>query len=107
MTVNDYAETLSRGELKFVEEGYYVNRKGQTGYRAIYQGSQAYFWYSVSGTEVRIAPDEIAQALISPRRQILRENPYFNSNVQQGFEATVRAGEHWFMLGAAPDAPGF
>ena len=107
MTVGEYAEVLSRGELELVEDGYYVNGRGQTGYRATYKDSESYYWYSVSGSEVPFAPDEVAHAIIVPERDVLRENAYFNRNVQQGFEATVHAGEHWFMLNAAPDPPRF
>jgi hypothetical protein len=107
MTVDQYAEVLPRGGLEFVQDGYYTNRFGQPGYRASYKGPIAYFWYSVSATENPVAPDEVAQAITHPERNVFRENVYFNRNGQQGFEATVRAGDHSFMLNAAPDAPRF
>jgi hypothetical protein len=107
MTVEEYAQVLLNVSIQFVHDAYYTNREGQTGYRAIYRHGNSYFWYSVSRTEVPIAPDEVAQAITDPARTVFRANPYFNRNSQQGFEATVRAGEHCFMLNSAPDPPGF
>jgi hypothetical protein len=104
MTVDEYAELL-RMRLEFVEDGRYTNRDSQTGYRAIYKDARAYYWYSVSVTEVPVAPDEVAQAITDPGRSILREKSYLNASARQGFEATVRSGEHHFMLNAAPDFP--
>jgi hypothetical protein len=107
MTVDEYAELLVHGRLQFVTDGTYQNKLGQLGYRAIYKNQSAYYWYSVSNTEVSIAPDEVGQAIITPERDVLRENPYFNSHSRQSFEATVRSGDHHFMLNAAPDPPRF
>jgi hypothetical protein len=107
MTVDRYAEILLSGGLRLVEEKYYENKVGRTGYKAIYKNSRAYYWYSVSGTEVRVAPDEVAQAVTDPERQILREKTYSNRKTQPGFEATIRAGEHCFMLNSSPDPPQF
>jgi hypothetical protein len=107
MTVDEYAEILLKGHLEFVGDGYYENRVGQVGYRAIYKYARGYYWYRVSAAEVPIAPDEVAQAITHHGREVLRENPYLNRKGVQGFEATVRAGEHCFMLNAAPDPPRF
>lgn len=103
MTVDQFAEILQRGELRLVHDGYYVNRFGQSGYRAMYKGPIAYYSYRVSATETPLAPDEVAQAIKHPERNVSRENVYFNRIGQQAFEATVRAGDHSFMLSAAPD----
>jgi hypothetical protein len=105
MTVDEYAELLL-GTLELVSDGYYQNKFGQTGYRAIYRSVRGFCWYSVSGTEVAIAPDEVARAITDQDRNILRENSYLNGNYQPGFEATVSAAEHSFMLNAAPEFPG-
>ena len=107
MTVDDYADSLSAPELGFVQDGQYRNRAGQVGYRAIYRDATRYLWFSVSSTEISIAPDEVAAAITAPERLIQRENPYWNGNGRQGFEATVHSGGHAFMLGAAPDPPRF
>jgi hypothetical protein len=107
MTVDQFAEILQGGELRLVHDGYYVNRFGQCGYRVMYKGPIAYYSYRVSGTETPVAPDEVAHAITHPERNVSRENVYSNRNGQQGFEATVRAGDHSFMLNAAPDPPRF
>jgi hypothetical protein len=105
MTVDEFAEMLLDPGLEFVAEGHYVNRDGRTGYRAVYKHPQTYYWYSVSGAEAAIEPDEVAQAVMHPSRTVLRENTYFNRSGKHGFEATVSSAEHWFMLNAAPDPP--
>jgi hypothetical protein len=105
MTVDDFAAVLTNGGLEFLADGQYENEFGQVGYRAIYRNSGRYYWFSVSGTDVGFALDEVAQAIISPSREILRAKPYWNRHLQQGFEATVRSGEHYFMLNVAPDPP--
>ncbi len=105
MTVDEFAETLSRGGLQLVEDGQYQNKFGKIGYRTVYRDPVHYYWFSVSGTDIAFALDEVALAIRAPGRQVMRENPYWNRNLQQGFEATVRSGEHCFMLNAAPDPP--
>jgi hypothetical protein len=105
MTVEEYAQVLLGSGLQLVQDGYYRNRDGRTGYKAIYRNSEAYYWYSVSGTEIPVAPDEVALAILNAARTVNRENAYFNRKSRRGFEATVRAGEHSFMLNAAPDPP--
>lgn len=105
MTVDEFAQVFSSGTLEFVEDGRYQNQSGQVGYRAIYRDTERYLWFSVSNTEIAIAIDEVAAAITTPDRQIIRENSYWNQYGRQGFEATVRSGEHWFMLNAAPDPP--
>lgn len=105
MTVDDYAEALCSVTLEFVSEGYYRNQLGQVGYRAIYKEMSRYLWFSVSGTEERFAPDEVATAIVARQRFVQRANAYFNRNGQAGFEATVLSGGRAYMLNAAPDAP--
>jgi hypothetical protein len=107
MTVDEFSEILRDRKLEFVSDGWYQNQFGQKGYRAIYRDPARYYWFSVSGTETPFALDEVALAIRTPGRQITREYPYRNRNQQQGFEATVRSGEHSFMLCAAPDPPRF
>jgi hypothetical protein len=107
VTVDEFAEVLVSESLQFIQEGHYSNSDGQTGYRAIYRDSERYLWFSVSGTEITLAPDEVAVAIQARGRWVQRENPYFNRNGQQGFEATVHSGGHAFMLGAAPEPPRF
>ncbi|MBZ5699815.1 MAG: hypothetical protein LAN18_14855 [Acidobacteriia bacterium] len=105
MTVDDFAAVLLSRDLDLVQDGNYENKLGQIGYRAIYRNSGCYYWYSVSGTDTRVAPDEVATAITTSGRIIQREYPYLNSRGKQGFEATVRSGDHSFMLNSAPDPP--
>jgi hypothetical protein len=107
VTVDEYAEALVSRGLQFIQDGQYRNGFGQAGYRAIYRDAERYLWFSVSGMETSLAPDEVAMAIRANGRWIQRENPYLNRNGQQGFEATVHSGGHAFMLNAAPDAPRF
>jgi len=105
MTVDEFAIALRGQGLEFISGGAYHNQLGRAGYRATYRHSGRYYWYSVSGTEISFAPDEVAAALTSPRRRVEREYPYRNSGGQQSFEATVRSGDHSFMLGVGPEPP--
>jgi hypothetical protein len=109
MTVDDFSEVLCSRKLEFVSEGWFENRFGQMGYWATYRDPSRYLWFSISATEIPFALDEVAVAIRAPERRITREYPYWNwnRNQQQGFEATVRSGEHSFMLGAAPGPPRF
>jgi hypothetical protein len=107
VTVDEFAEVLGSGRLQFILEGHYSNSYGQVGYRAIYKDADRYFWFSVSATEISLAPDEVAMAIRANGRWVQREYPYLNRNGQQGFEATVHSGGHAFMLNAAPDLPRF
>jgi hypothetical protein len=63
MTVDEFAEALVSERLEFVLEGHYSNRYGQVGYRAIYKDADRYLWFSVSATEISLAPDEVAMAI--------------------------------------------
>jgi hypothetical protein len=106
MTVDDFAKVLLLRDLDLIGDGTYKNRSGQFGYRAVYSYSGRYYWCSVSGTDTRIAPDEVATAITTSGRIIQSEYPYLNSRGKLGFEATVRSGDHSFMLNSAPDPPG-
>jgi hypothetical protein len=106
MTVDDFAEVLLSRGLDLIGDGTYKNKIGQIGYRAVYSYSGRYYWYSVSGTDTRFAPDEVATAITTSGRIIQREYPYVNGKGRLGFEATVRSGDRSFMLNSAPDPPG-
>lgn len=107
MTVDEFAEALVSERLQFIQEGHYSNSCGQIGYRAIYRDAERYLWFSVSATEVSLAPDEVAMAIRANGRWVQREYPYLNRKGEQGFEATVHSGGRAFMLNAAPDPPRF
>lgn len=101
ITVDVFAMEI-RGPLQFVGDGYYQNKCGQVGYWARYRNSIRRYSYSISGIDVRLAPDEVALALSAPERLIQREYPYINRKGVPGFEATVLSIGHAFMLSATP-----
>jgi hypothetical protein len=105
MTVNAFAAALLEEGLQFVSAGTYRNKAGTAGYKAIYRNARSYFWYSVSATDATFSPAKVAQAITAPRKKIQREFPYVNGTGNLGFEATVRSGDHSFMLGAGPEPP--
>lgn len=102
MTVDEFADALGSTNLEFIREGSYTNGNGQVGYWATYRDLEQYLWFSVSSTEIPLAPDEVAAAITSPQRWVARENPYPNKAGQLGFEVTVLSKGHAFMLGATP-----
>jgi hypothetical protein len=102
MTVDDFAAILLSRGLDLIQDGTYKNKLGEFGYRAVSSNSGRFYWYSVSGTDTRVAPDEVATAITTSGRIIHREYPYLSSRGKLGFEATVRSGDHLFMLNSAP-----
>lgn len=105
MTVDEFSQRLASGKVEFVEDGYYRNELGRIGYWAIHRDGVQFYWYSVSASENEVPINEVVRAIESPTRKVVRAKPYWNANRQRGFEATVYAEDHWFMLGAAPDPP--
>ena len=100
MTVDEFAENLRNLATILVDEGWYHNAFHQRGYRAQLRIGDRWFWYSVSNTDLKIAPDEVAAAITSPVREVSRAGTYRSSNGKLGFEATMRCAEHHYMLGA-------
>lgn len=100
MTVAEYAEILRHPDLKLYEDGWYTSRKkGTQGYRATFSLGKKWYWYSVSDTPEKVSPLEVAEAILLGR--IDRSEPYKSS----GFEATVRQGDHSYMLNASDTKP--
>jgi hypothetical protein len=102
MTVDEFADALISAALELLAEGQYENNLGTRGYWARYGDGRRRLWYSVSGTETAIAPDEVRLAIQAPGRLVTREKPYLNGHGRRGFEATVFSGGRAFMLSAAP-----
>jgi hypothetical protein len=102
MNVEEYAFLVSLPYLLEVKSGFYLNCRRQRGYFACYRlPGGCFVKYSVSATELPVAPDEVATAIQAPGRWIQRQNPYSNRKNNEGFEATVYSGGHAFMLGVA------
>jgi hypothetical protein len=57
------------------------------------------YHFSVSNTDVPIAPDEVAEAITSPERKIEREGTY--ATQKDSLESTIRVAEHCYMINAS------
>ncbi len=101
MTIDEFAVVLRDPRTRVDEESFYPHDKPR-GYRAILECRHLWYWYSVSGTLDRASPTEVADAITSPRRRIDREGSYKDG---RGFEATVRVGDHSYMLGHGNNRP--
>ena len=94
MTVGEFAQAIRSGE---VTDGSFYPWHRPRGYRAAVRVGNLWYWYSVSNTDRKITPAEVADAITDCRlRRIQRSNPYKNG---RGFEATVWSGDHCYMLG--------
>jgi hypothetical protein len=101
-SVAEYADVLRNPDLKLYEDGWYTSQTtGKRGYRAIFFLGREWYWYSVSGTAVKVSPLEVADAITSPHKRIDRSGSY----KKNGFEATVRVEEHSYMLNAGDSKP--
>ena len=99
MTVSEFAKLLLDPDTKKIEGGWYFNSSGQKGYWANLYRDSVFFWYSVSASDTEVSPGAVAQAIESNKRMVIREGLYFNSGGEEGYEATVKCGEHYYMLG--------
>ena len=104
MTIDDVAMLLRRSERRLVREGFYSNQFGQEGYFAEYQCRGVFLKFSISSTQTAFAPDEVAVAILDPRRWIQRSKLYSNQRGQIGLEATVHSAGHAFMLTTTPNS---
>jgi len=103
MTVEDFAEVMRDPRISVETESDYLSKKTRRlGYRAILTVGGRWYWYSVSSTEDRVSPVEVASAITSNGRQIERCGTYKDGT---GFEATVRSGGHSYMLGHGNNRP--
>jgi hypothetical protein len=101
MTVDQFAAILRDRRTALVCDGWFFNENLQQGYRATLSSQNRWYWFSVSNTDLELAPDEVALAITSPDRELLREGTYRNKKGALGFEATVKSADHYYMLGAS------
>lgn len=99
VTVDQFASLLHDPNLEVVRDGYYKQGLPDQGYWAELQVGECTLRYSVSGMKHPVTPSFVAAAITALDRRIGREN------VQEHdgglcFEATVRAGDHSYMLNA-------
>jgi hypothetical protein len=100
MTVDTFANALRSPAIELIGKGWYENEFSQMGYWARYRLDGCWYWFSVSNTDVEIAPDEVAAAITCADRNILREGIFPNKKGNVGFESTVKCAEHHYMLAA-------
>jgi hypothetical protein len=53
---------------------------------------------SVSHIDEMPTPQSVATALVSPTRKVTDEGRYPNKKGRLGYYATVKSGEHWYMV---------
>jgi hypothetical protein len=94
MTVDDFADILRNPAIAVVDGNWYP-WEAPRGYRARLRLGDEWYWYSVSDTLNEVSPKEVADAIKSRDRE-KRSGSYKNG---RGFEATVRSGNRWYMLG--------
>lgn len=98
--IDDFAAAMMRSDCTLADTGQYENGSCRMGYFASVRSGGKYLWFSVSNSDHPLAPDEVAMAITHRSRQIDRQSFYRNKKGVRGFEATVRSGEHCYMLGA-------
>ncbi|MGO9641741.1 MAG: hypothetical protein ACLP1Y_10610 [Candidatus Acidiferrales bacterium] len=98
MTVDEFAEVLRNADTQLVEKGWYEDQFFQKGYWAELRLGSWWYSFSVSNTEVEIAADEVAAAISSEERKIIRAGVFLDRKGEPGFSATVQCAEHRYML---------
>ena len=99
-SIDDFATAMLRSDCTLAGAGEYVNANLRQGhFSRVHSGGKS-FWFSVSNADHTLAPDEVATAITHRNREICRQGYYYNKKGARGFEATVRSGDHCFMLGA-------
>ena len=105
MTLEGYASTLKYiqdSDQPFRDGDYVSDTTGLTGYWAEYKVGNDWIWYSVSDTAGSIVlPSKVLDAIA---KGICQRVGDFKGN---GFEATVRLDDHWYMLGYGSKRPKF
>lgn len=92
------ADALRSSSSKLIDDGPYQNREGIWGYYVTVWHAGHYHMISVSNTDRPQTPKEIAQALCSPLRELHDSGNYRNRKGTIGYWATVKCGEHWYMV---------
>jgi len=98
MTIDDFAAALRNPAIVTVGSGWYESAAGR-GYWANLYLKGWWYHFSVSKTDVPFAPDEVANAITSPERQILRIGTY--TTQKESLESTIRVAEHCYMINAS------
>jgi hypothetical protein len=78
--------------------GYYQNSKEERGCRFTIWDAGHYYMISVSQIDETPTLASIADALVSPAKHVKEEGRYRNARNTLGYWATVRSGNHWYMV---------
>lgn len=92
------AKALNSPSSNTIHDGYYQNEQGEWGYYVTVWDAGHYHMISVSHIDRVMPPHEIAQALLSSSAQIHTDGRYRNKKGTLGYYATVRNGDHWYMI---------
>jgi hypothetical protein len=98
MTVDEFAEVLRNPDVQVTSNECYHNQQRKRGYRANLSLGSNQYWYSVSNTDMAMTAAQVATAIMSPSRKIIRQGDYCNFWGEVGFEATVLSDGHAYML---------
>jgi hypothetical protein len=89
---------LRSPSARTINDGYYQNQEGELGYYVTMWDAGHYHMISVSHVGDVMTSREIATALESPLRNVTEDGRYRNSRGTLGYWATVKSGDHWYMV---------
>jgi hypothetical protein len=92
------ANALRSPSKRFILDGYYRNEQEQWGYYLVVWDAGHYHMISVSRATETPAPRDIAAALDCPSAQVHTDGRYRNRRGTLGYYATVKSGDHWYMV---------
>jgi hypothetical protein len=92
------AKALRSSHSRLIQDGYYQNEQREWGYYVTVWYAGHYHMISVSRTETPPALLDIANALTSPTAYVDSDGRYRNRKGTLGYYATVRSGNHWYMV---------
>jgi len=94
------ANALSSPHARLLEDycGHYQNEQGIWGWYLTLWHAGHFHMISISHTEEIPTLTEIATALISPAAHVDSDGRYRNRKGTLGYYATVKSGEHWYMI---------
>lgn len=95
------ANALRSPSSRLIENccGSYMNKKGVWGYYLTIWDAGHYHMISVSDVSDEIPTNEsVANAITSPLRCVAEDGRYRNSKGHLGYWATLKTGDHWYMV---------
>jgi len=99
MNLGQYADILRSIQHKPYEDGLYTNKKGNPGYRAVFNVGKNWYWYSVPGTTETVDPAEVAEAI---SKGVVTHTGQFKLN---GFERTISFAGRSYIVNAGSHRP--